>query len=457
MEEEATPSPEVKAAEIIKKRESPIKKTFFIIGVVFLILFLSFKFLFPKLTTLKKPKEVTLVYWGLWESKSVTESIIAEFQKENPHIKIDYSQQYHKDYRERLQSALAQGRGPDTFRFHNTWLPMFKNELASVPPDVFDSTNFEATFYPVVREDLRLGVNYYGIPLMFDCLSLFINDEIFKSAGKSPPKSWDELRKTAIELTVYDSAGKIKTAGVALGETANIDHWSDILALMMLQNGANLENPAACTQGAEGEICLGADALTFYTLFSTTDRVWDKTLPPSTYAFATGKVAMILAPSWRVFNIKEINPGLQFEIVSVPQLPGTKISWASYWVEGVSKKSQHQEEAWKFLKFLSKKETMQKLYSEAAKTRLFGEIPSRVDMADLYQSDPYVAPFLEQAPYAQSWYLASRTWDNGINEKMIKYFEDAVNSVLEGKTTKEALQTCAQGVSQILSQYQASY
>ena len=165
---------------------------------------------------------------------------------------------------------------------------------------------------------------------------------------------------------------------------------------------------------------------------------------------------MYFAPSWRVFNIKEINPDLKFEIVPVPQLPGNKISWASYWVEGVSKKSEHQEEAWEFLKFLSKKETMQKLYSEESKVRLFGEIPPRVDMASLYQSDPHVAPFLEQAPYARSWYLASRTWDNGINEKMIKYFEDAVNAVLEGKTAKEALQTCAQGVSQVLSRYQAS-
>lgn len=447
--EEEIISPEEKAAEILKTRESPIKKflPIIIIGVGLLVLFLFFKFLFPRFRDLVRPKEITLTYWGLWEPESVMEPVISEFQKEYPYIKIDYSSQYHKDYRERLQSALARGEGPDVFRFHNTWLPMFKNELAPLSPDVFDATSFEATFYPVVRKDLRYGANYYGIPLMFDCLSLFINSEIFKAAGKTSPKTWDELRKTAIELTVYDQNGRIKTAGVALGETSNVDHWSDILGLMMLQNGANLENPTGT---------LAEDALIFYTLFSTTDHVWNETLPPSTYAFATGKVAMYFAPSWRVFNIKEINPDLKFEIVPVPQLPGNKIGWASYWVEGVSKKSNQQEEAWEFLKFLSKKETMQKLYSEEGKTRLFGEIPSRVDMASLYQSDSHVTPFLEQAPYAQSWYLASRTWDNGINEKIIKYFEDAVNSVLTGKTAKEALQTCAQGVSQILSRYKAS-
>jgi len=448
MEEEMV-SPEEKAAALLKSRESPLKKTlpFFLIVLGFLVLFLGYKFLLPKLRGLKKPKEVTLVYWGLWESKEVMEPVIAEFQKEHPHIKVEYLQKYPKDYREKLQSALAEGRGPDIFRFHNTWLPMFRNELTPVPEEVLSSGEFDSIFYPVAKKDLRLGGSYYGLPLMFDGLGLFINKEIFNSTGKTAPTTWDDLRKTAKELTVYSTDGRIVRAGVALGETANVDHWSDILALMMLQNGADLSNP----QGN-----LAEDALTFYTLFSTTDHVWDKTLPPSTYAFATGKLAMYFGPSWRVFEIKEINPQLSFEILPVPQLPGTKISWASYWVEGVSKKSEHQSEAWEFLKFLIKKETLQRLYTQESKVRLFGEIPSRQDMASLYQQDPFVAPFLNQASYAQSWYLSSRTWDNGINDKVIKYFEDAVNAVLEGKSAEESLKTCALGVAQVLSRYQVA-
>jgi multiple sugar transport system substrate-binding protein len=443
-------APEIKAKDFLKARESPIKKFLPLIGIGLLILILIFVLL--KFISIFRgiggAKEVSLTYWGLWESESVLESIINDFQREFPHIKIEYSQQFHKDYRERLQSALARGEGPDIFRFHNTWLPMFRNELSSVPPEVFDSATYEATFYPVVKKDLRHEGSYFGVPLMFDGLALFVNSEIFETAGKTPPETWDDLRKTAIELTVYDSDGQIKTAGAALGETSNVDHWSDILGLMMFQNGADLVNPTDD---------LAEDALTFYTLFSTTDRVWDKTLPSSTYAFATGKVAMYFGPSWRIFNIKEINPNLQFEVFPVPQLPGTKISWATYWVEGVSQKSEHPKEAWEFLKFLSKKETMQKFYTEQSKVRLFGEIPSRVDLANLYLSNPYVGPFLEQASYAQSWYLSSRTWDNGLNEKVIKYFENAVNAVLEGETANKSLQTAAQGVSQILSQYRVSY
>ena len=155
-------------------------------------------------------------------------------------------------------------------------------------------------------------------------------------------------------------------------------------------------------------------------------------------------------------KIKNINPNLDFRVVPVPQLPGTDLAWASFWVEGVAKKSKYQKEAWEFLKFLSTPETMQKLYQAESQARLFGEPYSQVQMASMITTDPLVAPFVSQASKAQTWYLCSRTWDNGINDKMIKYFEDAVNALNNpnlGKTAKDVLQTTSQGVAQTLSQY----
>jgi len=62
-------------------------------------------------------------------------------------------------------------------------------------------------------------------------------------------------------------------------------------------------------------------------------------------------------------------------------------------------------------------------------------------------------PFINQANKAQTWYLCSRTFDNGLNDRMIKYFEDAVNGVNGGSSPEDMLSTTAQGVSQLLSQY----
>jgi len=214
--------------------------------------------------------------------------------------------------------------------------------------------------------------------------------------------------------------------------------------LMMLQNGVDLSSPTGN---------LAQDALTFYTIFSNTDQVWNETLPSSTVAFATGKVAMYFGFSWDVFEIKNLNPNLDFQVVPVPQLPGTDIAWASFWAEGVGKRSTHQKEAWEFLKFLSSPETLQKLYQAQSQIRLFGELYPRVEMANLLASNSFATPFLSQAGKAQTWYLCSRTFDNGINDRMIKYFEDAVNAVNEQNSPSEVLSTTAQGVAQLLSQY----
>ena len=417
---------------------------------IFLIAFLVLKFVFPRV---QKPKEITLTYWGLWEPEPVMNGIIAEWEKDHPQIKIKYLQQNHREYRERLQSALAREEGPDIFRFHLTWVPMLKNELEPLSASVMSSSTYEQTFYPVILENLRAGTSYLGIPLMIDTLALFYNEDIFLAAGKSPPTTWEELRTVANELTVKDETGKIQTAGVALGTPANVDHWSDILGLMMLQNGADLTNPAACNIQAGEEVCLGADALTFFTIFKTADHVWDETLPSSTQAFAAGKLAMYFAPSWRVFDIKAMNPNLNFKIVPVPQLPGTNISWATFWVEGVAQKSKYKKEAWEFLKFLSSPQTLEKLFQAQSNIRLFGEIYPRKEMAEKLKTNPLVAPFINQVSSAKTWYLCSFTHDNGINDRMIKYFEDAVNAVNAGKTAKEALKTTGQGVSQLLSQY----
>jgi multiple sugar transport system substrate-binding protein len=216
-----------------------------------------------------------------------------------------------------------------------------------------------------------------------------------------------------------------------MGNASNVEHFSDIIGLLMLQNGADLSDPT--TKEAQ-------EALQFYTNFMKVDKVWSDTLPSSTTAFARGEVAMMFAPSWRAHEILAINPNLQFGISSMPSLGSDKVAWASYWAEGVNSKSDNKDAAWKLLKYLSSKEVMQKLYSDQAETRTFGEPYSRVDLADSVATDPYVSTYLKDAPNASSWYLNSYTHDNGINDQMIKYYTDAVNAVLAGKTPAEARQ-----------------
>jgi ABC-type glycerol-3-phosphate transport system substrate-binding protein len=169
-------------------------------------------------------------------------------------------------------------------------------------------------------------------------------------------------------------------------------------------------------------------------------------------AFAREDVAMMFAPSWRAFEIMDMNPDLDFGIAPVPKLSESEYGWATYWAEGVNVNSKNKDAAWQLLKYLSSKEVLRKLHSSQKSIRAFGEIFPRQDMVSEV-SDELVTPFLEDAPQAKSWYLCSYTHDDGINDKMIGYYQDAVNNASSSGVDDETLQTLDQGVKQILRQY----
>ncbi|MEO8581568.1 MAG: extracellular solute-binding protein [Patescibacteria group bacterium] len=383
----------------------------------------------------------TIVYWGLWEPTTVVQQVLADFEKENPGYQVQYVQQSFQDYRERLQAEIAKGSGPDVFRFHASWVPMLKNELSPLPEKIMTPTEYSQTFYPIATQQLTSNGNIVGIPLMIDGLALYYNKDIFSIANRTPPKDWEEMKKTATDLTIK-SGGKITRGGVAMGTASNVEHFSEIIALLMLQNGADPADPTSPK---------AVEAINFYTDFAKKLAVWDATLPNATVAFGKGDVAMMIAPSWRAHEIKAANPNLQFDIVPVPQLPDKpRITWASFWAEGVSVQSKEKEGSWLLLKYLSSAEVEKKLYSDASNVRAFGELYSRQDLADQIAANQYVGAYLQDAPFARAWYMNAYTHDNGINDRIIKYYEDLLNA--PGAVT-ENVKTVKQGTDQVLGQY----
>lgn len=426
----------------------------------------------------QEKKSATLTVWGLWEDESLIKSAIDEYKKTHPDTTINYKFNTSQNYRSRIQTQIREGQGPDIFMVNNSWLPMFikENQLAVMPTSVMSIADYQKTFYPVsiydftnyqavkaiVDKDSAVSQNdksrktdelflksgkIYGVPRGIDGLGFYYNEDILKAAGISVPQTWNEFRDAAVRATVADQAGVIKTAGAAMGLTGNVDHFSDILGLLFMQQpGARIEAPNDQN---------GADVLKFYTDFvrDPKTKVWDSTMESSTQAFAAGKLAFYFAPSWRASELRQLNPQLNFKVASVPQLATKKVGWANYWGFVVSSKSQFPDEAFEFLKFLASADEERALYQNAASVRLFGLPYSRVDLGSQLSQDPLVGAFVNQGPYYKSWYLNSNTRDQGLNDEMIKYYEDAVNSVVAGSDPKQALETTAKGVQQVLDKY----
>lgn len=439
--------------------------------VVLMILGVFFTSLLPSLRGKPVVKQKILTYWGLWEESSIVSGILEDFESKNPGVKVNYKMLNKKDYRSRLQARLGKTGStteevPDVFRIHSSWLPMFSGELAKVPTGVAGQIGLDSDFYKVFSE-LKVDGSYMAVPLMYDGLALFYNKDMLESAQASVPKTWWGLEKLARKLTVRDSNGQISRAGVALGLTANVDHWSDIVGLLMRQNGIDPYSSEAKNIDKMGKL------LQFYAYFKTKDPVWDDTFAQSHVAFAQGKVAMIFAPSWRVFDIEAINPKLNFEVTSVPQLPTldgadlaaiesgevsgslTDFQWSTYWVEGVNQKSPNQELAWQLVKFMADKEQLIREHTAASQMRSFGPIYPRKSMRDQMVVNRRTAPFVAAADNATGWYLSSYTYDAGVNDEMIKYFEDAINKIVAEPSSNVAdtMSTLSSGISQLRQKY----
>jgi ABC-type glycerol-3-phosphate transport system substrate-binding protein len=427
------------------------KTKYFIIGgaIVFFILIFAVVlavFLRKPAANTAAPTPVTLTYWGLWEDKAVMDTVIADYKKLNPNVTIKYELMSPKEYRQKLIQRGRNGVGPDIFRFHNTWLPEIQDVAAPIPKEVMTNDEFEKTFYPIHKKDLAIGTDYYGIPLTIDGMVMVYNDNLFKKAGiTSAPSNWiGDLLDDVIKLTVQDKNGDIVTSGIAMGTASNIEHFAEVYGILLLQNGGSLQ-----TLDKKEAV----DALKVYREFGE-KNIWNDKMPNSVQAFAEQKVAIIIVPSWQILGIKAMNPDIPLKVAPVPRgLDGKPLSLASYWVEGVSKFSKNQVEAWKFLKYTSQKDSQEKLFAAQTKIRQFGSAYSRVDLKPKIEQDPILGPIVQQSDYYQTLPIAGRTFDAGLNDENIAYLQNAINSTTTGVSYEEALKTAHTGITQVINKY----
>ena len=420
------------------------------IVVVLFVVLLSVIFILPRLKP-SAPKNVTLIYWGIWKDSAVMNDIISDFERTHPNIHVQYEKQDIKSlgkYYDRLTTRIKNGTGPDLFRFHNSWSTELRNYLLPLPDSVVKATELDTKYFPVVKSDLKMRGAYYGIPIHFDTLALFINKKLLSDAS-SYPTTWEDFVKIATAISVPDpTTKKIVTAGAAIGTFDNVAHSSDIISLLLAQRNGDLADLGGPKRNITEEV------LGFYTALSKDQKLWDDTLDNSRLAFVKGNLAMYFGYSWDIFDFKDPKYNLDFAVVPVPHLVGSNKTIASYWVEGVSAGSKHPKEALEFLQFLASPGTLQKLYAKESKQRLFGELYPRTDLAQLLETNPLLAPFIDQGPGAVSTPFSSDTHDDAMVDSLNVYLGNSVRSIVSDNMSPiSAVDTLGQGVKSVFTQY----
>jgi multiple sugar transport system substrate-binding protein len=158
--------------------------------------------------TVTSPKTVTIQFWNAYnttdaESSTMTKVVIAQFEKENPGIKVDSVVYPYADLLPKFLAAAAAGDPPNLMRSDIIWVPQLASQGVLMP---FGSLSWYAT----VKQDALPGPlsttmwqgQPYALPLDTNTQALFWNKAAFKAAGiASPPATLTELYADAKQLT----------------------------------------------------------------------------------------------------------------------------------------------------------------------------------------------------------------------------------------------------------------
>ncbi len=425
-------------------------------------------------------ENLTLEYWRVFDDEDSFDDIINAYEAQHSNVRINYTKLRYDELEDELLQAFAEGRGPDIFSIHNTWMGAYKELMMAMPSHVTTSvqqvqgtlrketvtvTKTEPTmstrelstsFASQVEEDVVLETEtsegsadlIYGLPLSLDTLALFYNRDLLDASGiANPPSTWTDFHSQVETITQYDDEGGILQSAAGLGSSGNVERGVDVLSLLMMQNGTLMTDDRGrvsfhtIPEDAPEGVFPGVDATRFYTDFANPTKsvyTWNSNMANSFDAFANGETAFFLGYSYHTPLIRTVAPKLNFDVTHVPQISGgQEVNFANYWVEVVSKDTEYEDWAWDFVLFAADEENVGTYLDSAGKpTALRNLIATQLD-------DTEMSIFAEQVLSARSWY-------HGVD---VHAAEDAIEELIDtilagGVEEDEAIGIAASKVSQ---------
>ena len=381
-----------------------------------------------------KGQKVVLTAWGT-DSKAVFEDLAGSYKNTSGvNFELDYTQVDASAYDGKLLSAFAAGTGPDIFEVGNRSVPKWLSLAAPIPvslANTFNMTTLQADFPTVVAQDFAVNGQIYGLPLDLDTLVMLYNKDIFDSNGLVyPPKTWDDFETDVSKLRVVNNQGQLTQSAAAIGGSkTSIANASDLVFLLMLQNGATMtgdnNTSAAFASNGPNNSNPGLAAFNFYLQFANSASpyyTWNDGAGDAVENFIAGKTAIIFGYASDITGIKQKAPFLNFGVAAMPQPANATIAvnYPKYTGFMVSRQSSQAAAAWPFIIFAGSNTTGESIY-----TKDTGEPPASRAYIAANLNDPNYGAFAAQALTARSWHEADPVAIDGI-------MNTAIQNVLDG-------------------------
>ena len=247
----------------------------------------------------------------------VVDSIVADFEAENPDIKVNaiYSGNY-DDTRVRALSALNSGDPAQlAVMFSIDAYDLIEQDLILPFDDLVsgsEGANWLNSFYPALMANGNIEGKTWGIPFQRSTIVAYYNKDMFRAAGldpESPPTSWDELISMGKALT------KDGAYGIMIPSTG-YPYW--MFQALAIQNGKEVMSNDGLTTYFDDPTVV--ETLEFWKSLSSEHGV----MPEGTVewgtlrqAFLEGQTAMMWHSTGNLTAVKK-NASFDFGVAELP-------------------------------------------------------------------------------------------------------------------------------------------
>ena len=301
--------------------------------------------------------------------------LVPQFERENPGIRVRVQQIPWTAAHEKLLTAHVGKSTPDVAQLGNTWIPEFEALGALTALDALiarSSIINQESFFPGIWATNVVDDTVYGIPWYVDTRVLFYRKDLLAQAGwREMPATWADWRRAMEDIK----------------RTVGKDRWAIFLptnewaqpAILGMQAGS----PILKDGGRRGafsdpefmralEFYLGLYRDGLAPVYGNTD------VANLFQEFERGLFVFYITGPW---NIGEFGRRLPDELQddwATAALPGPTGAASGLSTAGGSslvlfRESEHPDEAWKFIEFMSRPEIQVRFY------QLTGDLPPRLE------------------------------------------------------------------------------
>lgn len=294
----------------------------------------------------KNGEKVTLHFWTFHTNaeREFMESLGKRYAAVNPNIEVVYESIPESDYMStKLTTAFAAGEGPDVFVMSPGDFLKYANSGVAKDLTPYFTKEMLDDFLPSSIDAVKVDNKILAVPFEVELLGLYYRKDMFESAGLTPPKTWEELKKCTKELTTDEVSGL--TIEPSKGYYQNFA-WYPFL----WQTGANVLNAETKTATFKGD---GVEkALQLWHDLVEAGAPTKLSIPLSTdiTPLGNGETAMQECGTWAIAAIESQYPDSQIGLTPLPVPEGGKAATcAGGWKMMVNNNSKYAEEAAKFV------------------------------------------------------------------------------------------------------------